>query len=266
MLVVCVSQFNMDAGQLSQPYMAKEVCVIERTFRQEPAVPNMMKYGSQGFHPDKLRSELLAMVSGSQQHVARSSYSPSLSGRSHYAASFSQLSPMNLPDFGGYGGWPMQSPSSLSQANRVDGSAKSSAGADGSLGHGRDFSGGRSHGGFPVNGSRAAGAELFTHNSSFGRGAQELGLDGNWHLPSPQWGTEPSRQRQRQQSAHASTLFSTNSQPSQGVTSALNTGSGLLGQAQSAPAPTSSGGLRVYCISCFGVPVGKCLERALPHA
>jgi hypothetical protein len=259
----------MDAGQLSQPYMAKEVCVIERTFRQEPAVPNMMNYGSQGLHPDKLRSELLAMVSGSQQHVARPSYSPSMSGRSPYAASLSQLSPMNLPDFGGYGGWPMQSPSSLSQANRVDGSAKSSAGPDASLGQGRDFSGmsgGRSQDGFPVNGSRAAGTELLTHGSSFGRGAQELGLDGNWHLPSPQWGTEPARQRQRQQSAHASTLFSTNSQPSQGVTSALNTGSGLLGQAQSAPAPTSSGGLRVYCISCFGVPVGKCLERALPHA
>ncbi|KAG0586446.1 hypothetical protein KC19_2G091100 [Ceratodon purpureus] len=252
------NQFNMDAGQLSQPYMAKEVCVIERTFRQEPMVPNMMNYGSQGLHPDKLRSELLAMVSGSQQHVTRSSYSPSMSGRSPYGASLSQLSPMNLPDLSGYGGWPMPSPSILSQANRVDGSAKTSAGADVSLGQGRDFggmSGGRNHDNFPVNVSRAAGTELLNHSSSFGRGAQEMGLEGNWQLPSPQWGAEPARQRQRQQSAQASTLFSTNSEPCRGVTSALNASSGLLSQAQSVPAPTSSGGLRVYCINCYGLPV-----------
>ena len=200
------------------------------------------------------------MVSGSQQHVARSSYSPSMTGRSPYTPSLSQLSPMNLPDFGGYGGWPMQSPSILSQTNRMDGSAKSSVGADVSLGQGRDYngmSGGRSQDNFHVNGSRAGGTDLLTHSSSFGRGAQELGLDGNWHLPSQQWGAEPGRQRQRQHSAQASTMFSTHSEPGKGVTSALNSGSSVVNQVKSAPAPTSSGGLRVFCMSYFGVPVGK---------
>ncbi|KAG0625738.1 hypothetical protein M758_2G077300 [Ceratodon purpureus] len=245
----------MDAGQLPQAYMAKEVCVIERTFRQEPMVPIMMNYGSQGLHQDKLRSELLAMVSESQQHLARSSYSSSLSSRSSYAGSFCQLSPMNLRDFGGYGGWPMQSPSILSQANRVDGSAKSIAGAGASIGEGRGFSGGRNQDRFPVNWSRAAGAEHLTHSSSFGRGAQELASEGSWHFPFPGWGTEPARQRQRQQSAQASTVYSTNSKPCKGVSRALNSGSGLLSQVQSGLMAISSGGLRVYCINYFGLPV-----------
>lgn len=253
----------MDAGQLSQPYMAKEVCVFERTFRQEPIVSNMMNYGSQSLNPDKLRSELLSMVSGYQQHVVRSSYSPSLSGRSPYAPPQSQLSSMNLPDFSGYGGWPMQSPSIQSNAHLVNGSAKSSALADVSFRQGRDF---RSQDSFTVNGSRAAGSELVMPSSSFDRGAQELGLDGNWNLPSLQWGTEPARQRQQQLSVQASTLFSTNSEPGKGVSSALNTGSSLLSQTQWAPAPTMSGGLRVYCLSYFGVPIGECLERTLSHS
>ena len=250
---------------MSQPYTAKEVCVIERTFRQEPMVPNMMNYGSQVLHPDKLRSELLAMVSGSQQHLARSNCPPSVSGRSPYGASLSQLGLMNLPDLGGYGGWPMQAPSILSQTNRVGGSAKSSARPDASFGQSRDFSGGRNQESFPVNGSRAASAELLTHSSSLARGSQELGLEGNWHLPSPQWGMELARQRQRQQSVQASTLFSANSGLGKGVSSVLNTGSGSLSRTQLAPAPTSSGGLLVHCISYFGVPVCECLERALPH-
>jgi hypothetical protein len=267
-----VSQFNMDPGQFSQPYMAKEVCVIERTFRQEPMLPNsMMNFGSQGLHSDKLRSELLAMVTGSQQHVGRPSYASSLSGRSPYATSLSQFSQMNLPDIGGYSGWPSQSPSVLSQATRGDGGAKSSAGADASLGQGRDFSsvmtGGRAQDSLQTaNGSRAPVAELLTQGGlSFGRGAGELGMEGSWHLPSSQWSTEPARQRQ-QRNQSSSTLFSNNGgDPCKGGVSApLNTtGSGFLSQSQSAP--TSSGGLRVYCISYFGMPVGECLHRALSH-
>jgi len=269
-----VSQFNMDPGQFSQPYVAKEVCVIERTFRQEPMLTNsMMNFGSQGLHPEKLRSELLAMVSGSQQHVGRPSYGSSLSGRSPYAASLSQFSQMNLPELGGYSGWPSQSPSTLTQANRGEGVAKSSTGADAALGQGRELSsvmtGGRTQDSLQgVNGSRAPAAELLTHSSlSFGRGAGELGMEGSWHLPSSQWSAEPARQRQ-QRNQSSSTLFSTNSGDSckGGVSGPLNTtGSGFVSQSQSVPAPTSSGGLRVYCISYFGVPLGECLHRALSH-
>jgi hypothetical protein len=265
-----VSQFNMDPRQFSQPYMAKEVCVIERTFRQEPMLPNMMNFNSQVLHPDKLRSELVAMVSAPQQHVGRPIYASSLSGRSPYAASLSQFSQMNLPDIGGYSGWPLQSPSILS---RGDGGAKPSAGPDASLGQGRDFSsvmtGGRAQDSLPtVNGSRAPVAEFWTQSSlSFGRGTRELGMEGSWHLASSQWSTEPARQRQ-QRNQSSSTLFSTNGGDSckGGVLAPLHaTGSGLPSQSHSAPAPASSGGLPVYCISYFGVPVGACLHRALYH-
>lgn len=217
-----VSQFNMDLGQYSQPYMAKEVCVIERTFRQEPMLPNsMMNFGPQGLQSqDKLRSELLALVSGSEQHVGRSSYGSSVNGgRSPYAASLSHLGQMTLPDSGSCGGWPSPSPSVLAAATRGDGAAKSTAGMDG---QGRNFSsvGGAQDSLPPVNGSGAPPvAELLMQSSlNFGRGAGELGMEGSWQVHSSQWSTEPAQQRQ-QRNQSSSTSFT----PSNGTSAPLST-------------------------------------------
>jgi len=257
----------MDPGQFSQPYLAKEVYVVQRTFLQEPMLTNsMMNFGSQGHHPDKLRSGLVDMVSGPVDSL---SYASSLSSRSPYAASLSQFSQMHLPDLGAHSGWPSQSPSIL----HGNGGAKSSSRADAPIGQGRDFSSVMSRGRtqdslLAVNGSRLPTAELLTRSClSFGRREGELGVEGSWHLPSSQWSTESTKQRQ-QRNQSSSTLFSTNGgDPCKVSVSGplYSTESGFLSQSQSTPAPASSGGFRVYCISYFGVPVGECLHRALSH-
>ncbi len=77
---------------MSQPYIAQEVCVIERTIRQEPMTLNSCSSaGLQGLGTSKLTSDLFAIVSGKQQHVGLPSYPPSVTSQSTGIPSCPQL-------------------------------------------------------------------------------------------------------------------------------------------------------------------------------
>jgi hypothetical protein len=123
---------------VAQPYIAQEVCVIERTIRQEPVVAplNSCNMGLQGLSPAKLRSELLAIVSGKQQqqqqqHVGLltpSSFQPSVASRSTYISSHPQLSLVNhSANVEGLVSWPGITPSSLYSASPLTGTRSASA-------------------------------------------------------------------------------------------------------------------------------------------
>lgn len=78
-LYVCV-QFEMSSGQYSHPYVSQEVCVIERTIRQEPLAANVLNFGLQQNSGIKsvrgdVNNSLLALIPSSQQQL-RSSYQP----------------------------------------------------------------------------------------------------------------------------------------------------------------------------------------------
>lgn len=115
------NQIEMNFGQYSHPYFAQEVCVIERTIRQEPIVPNTLNYGCAGFgskvgRPD-IGNSFLALLSGPSQQF-RSDYQQSSSLRS---AALSGNSPFYQISALENGAWPPLAASDVSPINQASG-------------------------------------------------------------------------------------------------------------------------------------------------
>lgn len=241
----------MDPGQLSQPYVAQEVCVIERTISQERVTPNLMNFGSQGLTPNELRSELLALVSGIQQPPHGQNYIPSMNSRSSFMASYPQFSHMNTTDSAGLSGWPSMSPPYVLQTNRLNWIGNVNAGADAQQpGRGRDSSvviNGRAHENFSSNGLRTPVSASLKQSLGVFSGTQVHGVDVNRQSPSPQWLTENRKQKHHAQGAQTSTLISAKPESHRTETIPSNIGSGLPDRPHSHPRPASAGRLRVFC-------------------
>jgi len=124
------NQIDMNFGQYSHPYYAQEVCVIERTIRQEPFVPNTLNYGCPGFgskmgRPD-IGNSFLALLSG-PSHQFRTDYQQSSNLRS---AALSGNSPFYQISALENGAWPPLAASDVSSVNQ----------ASGNVGFGRELS------------------------------------------------------------------------------------------------------------------------------
>lgn len=253
----------MNPGQLSQPFVAQEVCVIERTIRQEPVGPNLMNFGHQGLSPNKLRSELLAMVSGVQQH--RPTYQPLITSRSTYIASHPQFSHVNPANSAGLGGWPSMIAPNLLPTNRVGGNGSPNPGADAcQSGQGRDLcgmTGGRIGSSTQENtgstGMRTSGTGSSKQSVGFSSSPNDQGGDGNRQGPSPQWLTDIVSQRQRMQSVHGSPLVSVNSDSQRTEHCMPDMRSGGSNQPQSAEGVAPTGRPRIYCLNYAGMSLGE---------
>ncbi|CAM6013441.1 unnamed protein product [Sphagnum balticum] len=124
-----LNQSHRNPGQMSQPYLAQEVCVIERTIRQDPMTLNSCSSaGLQGLGTSKLMSDLFAIVSGKQQHVGLPSYPPSVTSQSTGIPSCPQLSTVNSTTPEGLLAWPAITPSSLHSGSPLSGGSRSSSG------------------------------------------------------------------------------------------------------------------------------------------
>lgn len=115
------NQIDMNFGQYSHPYYAQEVCVIERTIRQEPFVPNTPNYGCPGFgskmgRPD-IDNSFLALLSR-PSHQFRSDYQQSSNLRSAAVSGNSPFYQISAPE---NGVWPSLSASDISSVNQANG-------------------------------------------------------------------------------------------------------------------------------------------------
>ncbi|XP_057850362.2 uncharacterized protein LOC131060909 isoform X5 [Cryptomeria japonica] len=115
------NQMEMNFGQFSHPYVAQEVCVIERTIRQEPVAPNSASYGYSGCSTKMARPELgnsfLALLSGPSQPF-RSEYQQSSSIRSAVLAGNSPFYQINALE---NGSWPPLAAADVSSVSQISG-------------------------------------------------------------------------------------------------------------------------------------------------
>jgi hypothetical protein len=278
-----LNQFDMSPGQNSQPYVAQvaqEVCVIERTIRQEAAgttTLNQSSFGGQGSSTNRLRSELLALVSGAaqqQQQLRDHASSISSSSRSPYMGSNPQLCHMNSLNLTGYGGWPAainhNAPSSSRMNSRMgksstvaaDAAPQSGQGHDGSILSSGQFVAAVQKNNMDSNVARTSGGPLGlvkpNLNFTCGGGPHQQGGDASRQTPSPQWLAEfvsQQQQRPRCQSVQAPSFLSANSDLQRTVPSVPDMAAPPRANHLPSTSGSASGGgwPRVFCPNSSGV-------------
>lgn len=129
-----LNQVDTGTGRYPNPYISQEVCVIERTIRQEPTFPNMLNLNSQSIHAKVGKPQapypLLAMLSENPQQF-QSDFQQTAISRSSYLASNQSWYTGSSTNVTDAGGWPLMASGSLPFLGR--------AGALGTLGTISDF-------------------------------------------------------------------------------------------------------------------------------
>ncbi|CAM6105213.1 unnamed protein product [Calypogeia fissa] len=129
-----LNQMEMLSGSFGHPFVQQEVCVIERTIRQESLGANLLNFGLPGPHIKSVRGDvgnsLLALVPGSQ-HQVRSSYQSVVTPQSPLLSSNPQAYQMGSVSSPGVGSWPGHLPN-MSAGTRVSG-VSSGLGVDSSM-------------------------------------------------------------------------------------------------------------------------------------
>jgi len=260
-------QSHRNPGQMSQPYIAQEVCVIERAIRQEPMTLNSCSSaGLQGLGTSKLTSELFAIVSGKQQHVGLPSYPPSATSQSTGIPSCPQLSTVNSTTPEGLLAWPAITPSTLHSGSPLSGGSRSSSGVTAhasQCGQVQELSVSTSDRLVPgahENASFGFGPlpDVLTKTIIFDR-PHEQRVRTSQQNPPPQWLTETvSRQQQIQSMMTSLPMLAGNSALKKIPQTTSNLPSACANHPQPASNPAPTGRPLVFCANFAGSILSEC--------
>eukprot|EP00250_Pteridium_aquilinum_P012252 c20600_g1_i1 orf=802-6423(+) len=182
-----MNQIDMSAGRYPSPYITQEICVIERTVRQEPAYPNMLSLNSQSLHSRAGKPlaphPMIAMTQENLQQF-QSDFQQTPIPRTSYVSSNQPWYSTNSSDGGA---WPMMTSANPPFMGKVGALANPAIMADFSQGaQGEDLSQlarGGGAGKFDTVISRPGSVEMYKQTLSVNSHLGEMDLQPQYQLP-----------------------------------------------------------------------------------